>query len=71
MTTTRNAKQGFPLNLTQAQRKLVAELVPELAQRLKMEERYSRTIQFTLDELKHILRSPDGRWDGHRSRTPR
>lgn len=46
--------QHFPVRLTQAQRKVVAEIVPELADRLKLHERNQRTIQFTLAELKAI-----------------
>ena len=46
--------QQFPVRLTQAQRKVVAEIVPELADRLKLEERNQRSIPFTLAELKAI-----------------
>src|SRR5260370_21368069 len=46
--------QHFPVRLTQAQRKVVAEGAPELAERLKLDERNQRTIQFTLAELKAI-----------------
>jgi hypothetical protein len=44
----------FPVRLTQAQRKVVAEIAPELADRLKLDEKPQRTIQFTLTELKAI-----------------
>ena len=44
--------QRFPVRLTQAQRKVVAEVAPELADRLKLDERNQRTIHFTLAELK-------------------
>src|SRR5262245_9037788 len=44
----------FPVKLTQAQRKVVAEIAPELAERLKLGERNQRTIPFTLTELKAI-----------------
>src|SRR5262245_18991438 len=44
----------FPVNLTQAQRKVVAEIAPDLADRLKLDERPQRTIRFTLAELKAI-----------------
>ena len=44
----------FPVRLTQAQRRAIAEVVPELAGRLKLGERNPRTIQFTLAELKAI-----------------
>src|SRR3954447_19612549 len=46
--------QHFPVRLTQAQRKVVAEIVPELADRLKLDERNQRTSQFTLAELTAI-----------------
>lgn len=45
---------NVPLNLTHARRKLVAELVPILADRLKTQETASRTIRFTLKELQQI-----------------
>jgi hypothetical protein len=48
------SRQQFPVLLTQAQRKAVAEIVPELADRLKLGERNQRTIRFTLAELKAI-----------------
>lgn len=40
---------------TQAQRKVVADLLPELSDRLKLAEKNSRTINFTSKELKAIL----------------
>src|SRR4051794_21805070 len=46
--------QRFPIRLTQAQRKVVAEIVPALAERLKLDERNQRTIQFSVAELKAI-----------------
>jgi hypothetical protein len=46
--------QHFPVKLTQAQRKLVAQVVPELAGRLKLDERNQRTIPFTLAELRAV-----------------
>jgi hypothetical protein len=49
-----HSRQDFPVLLTQAQRKAVAEIVPELAERLKLGERNQRTIRFTLAELKAI-----------------
>ena len=48
------SRQQFPVLLTQAQRKVVAEIAPEFADRLKLDERNQRTIQFTLAELKAI-----------------
>jgi hypothetical protein len=46
--------QRFPVRLTQAQRRAIAEVAPEFAGRLKLGERNQRTIQFTLAELKAI-----------------
>ena len=48
------SRQRFPVRLTQAQRKVVAEIAPELAGRLKLGERNPRTIHFTLAELRAI-----------------
>ena len=44
----------FPVRLTQAQRRAIAEVVPALASRLKLGERNQRTILFTLAELRAI-----------------
>lgn len=44
----------FPLNLTHAQRKVLADVLPALVDRLKLDEAASRTIQFTLAEMKQI-----------------
>jgi hypothetical protein len=44
----------YPVRLTQAQRKVVAEVAPELADRLKLGERNQRAIPFTLAELRAI-----------------
>jgi pRiA4b ORF-3-like protein len=49
-----SSQQHFPVNLTQAQRKVVAEIAPEFADRLKLNERNQRTIPFTLTELTAI-----------------
>jgi hypothetical protein len=46
--------QHIPVKLTRAQRKVVAEIVPALADRLKLNERNQRTIEFSLAELKAI-----------------
>jgi hypothetical protein len=43
-----------PVKLSQAQRKAVAEVAPDLADRLKLDERNQRTIRFTLDELRTV-----------------
>jgi hypothetical protein len=45
---------NFPVTLTQAQRKVVAEIIPLLADRLKPEEQNRQTIPLTLDELKAV-----------------
>ena len=54
MTHDQQSEQHFLVRLTQAQRKVVAEIAPELAGRLKLDERNQRTIEFTLPELKAI-----------------
>jgi hypothetical protein len=54
MTRNQQPERHFPVRLTQAQRKVVAEIAPELADRLKLDERSQRTIPFSLAELKAI-----------------
>ena len=49
-----DSSQRYPIKLTQAQRKVVAEIAPALADRLKLDQRNQRTIPFTLAELKAI-----------------
>lgn len=49
-----NDTDTFPLNLTQSQRRVVAQVVPSVAKRMKLEETNARTIRFTLAELKEI-----------------
>src|SRR5690348_10847142 len=49
-----NSPQHFPVKLTQAQRKVVAEIAPELADRLKLDEKPQRTILLTRAELTAI-----------------
>lgn len=44
---------------TQAQRKVVADLLPELSDRLNLAEKNSRTITFTANELTAILREAE------------
>jgi hypothetical protein len=44
----------FSVRLTQAQRKALAEIAPELTGRLKLAEKHQRTIEFTLAELKTV-----------------
>jgi hypothetical protein len=46
----------FPVRLTEAQRKVIAELVPEFCEQLKLDQRDQRTISFTLPELMAIRR---------------
>jgi hypothetical protein len=49
-----SSRQHFPVRLTQTQWKAVAEVAPELADRLKLDERNQRTIPLTPAELKAI-----------------
>jgi|GEM_PF-541121 len=44
----------YPVRLTQAQRKALAEIAPELADRLNLDEPDQRTMPFTVAELKVI-----------------
>jgi hypothetical protein len=44
----------FPIKLTLAQRKLVAEFIPAFAERLKLDEPNQRIIEFTVAELKKL-----------------
>ena len=46
--------QRFPVKLTQAQRTVIAEILPELTQRLNLTEAAQRTIPLTSSELKSI-----------------
>lgn len=45
---------NIPVNLTHAQRKVLADLLPKLADRLKVNEAASKTIHFTVVEVKEI-----------------
>lgn len=47
----------FPLRLTEAQRRLIAELVPHLAARLDLDHGNQRTPRLTLQELREIARA--------------
>jgi len=47
-------EQHFPIKLTYAQRKAIAELAPSLAGRLKLEEPNQRIVEFTAQELREI-----------------
>jgi hypothetical protein len=44
----------FPLRLTQAQRRVVAAILPDLHSRLLLDQTNQRTLQFTLVEMKEI-----------------
>lgn len=46
---------SIPLSLTHARRRLVAELMPALKDRLKTDEAAARTIRFTNEELQQIF----------------
>jgi hypothetical protein len=48
-----NPEPPIPVKLSQAQRKIVAEMAPELAKRLKVEERGLRAIPITVAELRN------------------
>jgi hypothetical protein len=50
---------SYKLLLTQAQRKVVADLLPKLSCRLKLNENNSRTISFTAKELESIRQKAD------------
>jgi hypothetical protein len=50
----RQPEPPFPVKLTQAQRKAVAEIAPALAKRLKLGDRGPRTIPLTLAELRTV-----------------
>ena len=54
MTDSHWTEQRFPFKLTQAQRKVVAKIVPELTQWLNLAEPNHRTIPITLAELTSI-----------------
>jgi hypothetical protein len=54
MPCTRKPELRFPVKLTLAQRRVVADLAPELGDRLELDEQSLRTIQFTLAELRAI-----------------
>lgn len=51
-----NTEESFPAKFTQPQRKVIAELQPALADRLKLDEKNQRVIPFTLNELGEIHR---------------
>jgi hypothetical protein len=47
----------FPVRFTLAQRIVVAEVVPDLSQRLRLDEPNQKTVSLTVDELKAICKS--------------
>jgi hypothetical protein len=49
-----DSSQHHPVKLTQAQRKVIAEMAPEFSDRLKLDEKPQRTIPFTVAELRAI-----------------
>jgi hypothetical protein len=54
MPRTKKLELGFPVKLTLAQRKILAEVAPSLGNRLKLDEPNQRIIDFTVAELKAI-----------------
>ena len=60
MPPSRKPEQQFPVKLTQAQRKVVAEIAPGLARRLKLGEKPQRAIPLTLAELKAVKEKARG-----------
>ena len=48
-------EQRFPLRLTVAQRKIVAELFPDFCDRLKLDEANQRLVSFSLVEMRSIF----------------
>jgi hypothetical protein len=56
----RQPEGHFPVKLTQAQRKAVAEIAPELVRRLKLGEKPQRTIPLTLVGLKAVKEKARG-----------
>jgi hypothetical protein len=56
----RQSEPQFPVKLTQAQRKVVAEIAPELARRLKPGERGQRAVSLSLAELRTVTEKARG-----------
>lgn len=48
------AEPAFPVNYSLTQRRVIAECIPEFAERLKLQEQYARSLPLTLAELCHI-----------------
>jgi len=55
-----NPEPQVPVKLTQPQRKVVAQIAPGLADRLKLGEKPQRTIPFSLADLKAIKEKARG-----------
>jgi hypothetical protein len=60
MPRSRQPEGHFPVKLTQAQRKAVAEIAPELVKRLKPDDRGQRAIPLTLAELRTVKEKTRG-----------
>jgi len=45
---------AFPVSYSASQRRVIAECIPELAERLRLPEPNARVVQFTLAELRHV-----------------
>jgi hypothetical protein len=60
MPRSKQPEQHFPVRLTQAQRKAVAEIAPALARRLKLNDRGQRAIPFALAELQTVKEKARG-----------
>ena len=54
MSDNQRAEQRFPVRLTFAQRKAIAEIFPEFSERLRLDEPNQRLVSFSLDELRAI-----------------
>ena len=58
MPRSRQPEGHFPVKLTQAQRKVVADIAPELARRLKLDDRGQWAVPLTLAELRTVKEKP-------------
>jgi hypothetical protein len=54
---TRTTEQQISMTLTEVQRRLTAELAPELADRLKLSERNARVIRLSAQETRSVLKA--------------
>lgn len=57
MNEVQKSARRFPIRLTHAQRKVVAEMFPDQVPRLRLDEPNQRVVSFTLDELNEIHRN--------------